>query len=241
MDWREKKNSISLPQPDIYQTLKPHSPSSQQESNYTTWTASPWGLGWAGANYQLLTNIELILDQIRSSLDQTIMAPNKFPLHGRSVHIHTLTSTYIWVLKSWQIQNLRTKPNPSLGPSGAHSALLPSRHIRLPKLRYIVKKKDLLSWQCINIPISLQILIHCCFWKHLSYEEAFLGNPYHTQNQGLCLIPPVPAFFLVSLRPFLKAWVWSLCLRSENLFFLSLFFSFQGSKALGWSHLSLES
>ena len=75
--------------------------------------ASPWGLRWAGANYQLLTNIRLILDQIRTNLDQTIMAQSKSLSMVSSIHIHTLTSTYIWVLKSWQIQESQDK-NPTL-------------------------------------------------------------------------------------------------------------------------------
>lgn len=112
MDWREKKFHFSSPTRYLPNTEAPFSflPAGKQLHNLT---ASPWGLGWAGANYQLLTNIELILDQIRSSLDQTIMARINSLSMVASVHIHTLTSTYIWVLKSWQIQESQDK-NPTL-------------------------------------------------------------------------------------------------------------------------------
>ena len=37
------------------------------------------------------------------------------------------------------------KPNPSVGPSGAHSALLLPKHVQLPKSRCIVKKISVLT------------------------------------------------------------------------------------------------
>jgi len=109
---KRKKFHFSSPTQYLPNTEAPFSflPAGKQLHNLT---ASPWGLGWAGANYQLLINIELILDQIRTNLDQTIMAQRNSLSMVSSIHIHTFTSTYIWVLKSWQIRESQDK-NPTL-------------------------------------------------------------------------------------------------------------------------------